>query len=307
MLVAGAGEGVHLATLPRADLREDVRGGAEAVEADAGRLAAHPQRAVADQPGAQQRRRLLIAVAGGEREAVALVRDRVLRVAAVDVPSRELRALGTGSRARCVQYRHSPSVHPSHGTPTRLPSSPTPAVLVPAPRRLDGADDLVAEDARWVADLHLSVEQVQVGAAYGARVHPQQQLSGTGPWDRALHLAQGSSDLLEDHRAHGSRRRRVRHQHAVKHALARTSPPSRSAEEQRGGLVQQGVQQLRLAQRLLERNLDDLCAAQRDHAPKRPPATASSAATPKRVASTRSNATGVPPRCTWPRIVTRLS
>ena len=36
-------------------------------------------------------------------------------------------------------------------------------------------------------------------------------------------------------------------------------------------------------------------------------ATARCAATPKRVASTRSNATGVPPRCTWPRIVTRVS
>ena len=31
------------------------------------------------------------------------------------------------------------------------------------------------------------------------------------------------------------------------------------------------------------------------------------AATPNRVASTRSNAVGVPPRWTWPRIVTRVS
>ena len=36
-------------------------------------------------------------------------------------------------------------------------------------------------------------------------------------------------------------------------------------------------------------------------------ATASVAATPKRVASTRSKATGVPPRWTWPRIVVRVS
>ena len=35
--------------------------------------------------------------------------------------------------------------------------------------------------------------------------------------------------------------------------------------------------------------------------------TASAAATPKRVASTRSNAVGVPPRWTWPRIVIRVS
>ncbi len=38
--------------------------------------------------------------------------------------------------------------------------------------------------------------------------------------------------------------------------------------------------------------------------PKAPSWTASMAAMPKRVASTRSKAVGVPPRCTWPRIVT---
>ena len=41
--------------------------------------------------------------------------------------------------------------------------------------------------------------------------------------------------------------------------------------------------------------------------PSRPSAAASAAAMPKRVASTRSNAVGVPPRWTWPRIVTRVS
>ena len=41
--------------------------------------------------------------------------------------------------------------------------------------------------------------------------------------------------------------------------------------------------------------------------PKAPSCTASMAAMPNRVASTRSKAVGVPPRCTWPRIVTRDS
>ncbi len=57
-LVAGAGEGEHLAPLPAGDLGEDVGGGAEAVQAQAGSVAAHAQRAVADQAGAQQRRSL---------------------------------------------------------------------------------------------------------------------------------------------------------------------------------------------------------------------------------------------------------
>ena len=55
-VVAGAGEREHLPALPARDLGDDVGGGAEAVEAEPPRLARHAQRAVADQPGAQQRR-----------------------------------------------------------------------------------------------------------------------------------------------------------------------------------------------------------------------------------------------------------
>ena len=51
------------------------------------------QRPVADQPGAQQRCDLQVGVALGQREAVALVGDRQLRVAAVDVPPGEARAV----------------------------------------------------------------------------------------------------------------------------------------------------------------------------------------------------------------------
>ena len=53
------------------DLGDDVRRGAEPVEADPRAVAGKPQRAVADQPGAEQRRDLEIAVALGQREAVA--------------------------------------------------------------------------------------------------------------------------------------------------------------------------------------------------------------------------------------------
>ena len=67
---------------------------------------------------------------------------------------------------------------------------------------LDGPDDLVAEDARRQRDLHLAVEQVQVGAADAARVHPQQQLTGSRTRDRALDRPQRAADPLEDHRPH---------------------------------------------------------------------------------------------------------
>ena len=51
------------------DLGQDVRGGAEAVQADPLRVAGHPQRAVSDQPRAQQRRRLQVRVAVGQHVA----------------------------------------------------------------------------------------------------------------------------------------------------------------------------------------------------------------------------------------------
>src|SRR5207244_7999947 len=46
--VARPGEGVDLAALVAGDLRDDVRGRAEAVDADAPRVAGHAQRAIAE-------------------------------------------------------------------------------------------------------------------------------------------------------------------------------------------------------------------------------------------------------------------
>ena len=68
------------------------------------------------------------------------------------------------------------------------------------------------------------------------------------------------------------------------------------------------VHPLALTDDVVERHVRDPVRLQGDHvSPQAPSAAASAAATPNRVASTRSNAVGVPPRCTWPRIVTRVS
>ena len=69
LLVARAGEREDAAALVDGDLAEDVGGGAEAVEADPLGIADQAQRPVADQPGAEQRRRLHVRVALGDREA----------------------------------------------------------------------------------------------------------------------------------------------------------------------------------------------------------------------------------------------
>jgi len=52
-----------------------------------------PQRAVADQAGAEQRRRVKIGISGGQREAEAFVRDGVLGVSPIDVVPGEARAV----------------------------------------------------------------------------------------------------------------------------------------------------------------------------------------------------------------------
>ena len=57
----GAGEGEDPPPLMAGDLADDVGRGAEAVEAEPLGVAGQPQRPVADQPGAEQRRRLHVA------------------------------------------------------------------------------------------------------------------------------------------------------------------------------------------------------------------------------------------------------
>ena len=66
-----------------------MRRGAEPVEAQALGVAGHPQRAIADQPAAQQRRRLEVVEVVGQVQAVPRVGHGALGVAAVDVAAGE--------------------------------------------------------------------------------------------------------------------------------------------------------------------------------------------------------------------------
>jgi hypothetical protein len=83
--VARRRERIHLAGLMNGDLRDDVRRGAESVETDPPRVAGHPVRSKADQPGTQQRRGLRIAVRLGQLERVPRVGDGVLGIPAVEL------------------------------------------------------------------------------------------------------------------------------------------------------------------------------------------------------------------------------
>ena len=94
--------------------------------------------------------------------------------------------------------------------------------------------------------------------------------------------------------------------------MARSLAASRgraSAEEDLGASrYRSGGTTLRVGRRRAPSGTSTISCACRATMRPHPPAFARSmAARPIRVASTRSNAAGVPPRCTWPSIVTRVS
>ena len=73
----GAGEGEDALPLKAGDLRQDMGGGAETVDAEPLGGAGHAVGAMADQAGAKQGRRLGVLIAAGQPEAVAVVGERV--------------------------------------------------------------------------------------------------------------------------------------------------------------------------------------------------------------------------------------
>ena len=75
LVVTRARAGEDAAPLCDRDLADDVRRGAEAVQAERFAVAGEPERPVADEAGAEQRRCLRVRVRGGNGEAEPLVRD----------------------------------------------------------------------------------------------------------------------------------------------------------------------------------------------------------------------------------------
>ncbi len=162
-VVAGAGEREHSPALERRHLADHVGGGPEPVQPESLGVAGERQRAVADQPAAQQRRRLLVGESLGQRQAVALVGDRQLREPAVDVASGE-------ARVHAQVLPSAPAVAALAVGPAQ-PRHAHPAAVVGAP------DDLVPEHDRELRRLDLVVAQVEVGAADPAGPDRQQQLA----------------------------------------------------------------------------------------------------------------------------------
>ena len=173
--------------MPR-DLDDDVGGGAEAVEPEPFGVAGQAERAVADEPGAEERRGLQVVVLLRDREAVALVGHDPLRVAAVEVVAREAGRLAEVLAAR--EAVAADAVRPAE--PRHAETAP---VLCPA-------DDLVAEDERELRVRQLAVDHVEVGAADAAGRHAQQDLARLRLRFRNLLESQRLAGRVKHHRAH---------------------------------------------------------------------------------------------------------
>src|SRR5205814_3852524 len=152
--------------------------------------AAHAIRAIADQSGAEQRRRFFGAVRRRERETESLVGHRVLRVAAVDRVAGKARAIAEILASRSAIR-----------TDAIGPTEPRHADAL---ARLGGAGDLVPDDQRQLRIGQLAVDDMQVGAADRAAFDFDEELAGLRRRDGEHAKDERIALPFEDHRSHAA-------------------------------------------------------------------------------------------------------
>ena len=170
LLVARARDGEHARGPERRDLADDVRRGAEAVQpeplARRRRAAASGSRSARRRGAARPGRRIAVR----DREAVALVRDGELGVAAVEVVAREARAvaevLAAGEAEAALAARPAEPGHADAcpGSKRSPPATTSPTIWWPGTSGSFGS-------------VELAVDDVQVGAADAAGADPEQHLA----------------------------------------------------------------------------------------------------------------------------------
>jgi hypothetical protein len=172
-----------------------VRRGTEAIDPDALGVPCQPQRAVTDQPRAEERCRLEVLESLGDREAEALVCHRALGVATVAVVAGEARAVAEvlAARAAVAALAVGPA-EPGH-------AHPRPGREALAATK-DPRHDLVTGHERELRLTQLAVDDVQVRAAHPAREDLQRKLARAGLRVGQLRRAQRRAWLIEHHRAH---------------------------------------------------------------------------------------------------------
>ena len=166
---------------------------------DPGRVARHPERTVADQPGAQQRRRLGVGEIVREREAVAPVGQQVLGIAAVEGIAGEARRRAEVLLAGPAEA----AVAAGPAEPGHAHASPFLEILDTVAPGRDPADHLVARHQGQLGLGEFAVDHVQIGAADPAGGNPDEQLAGAGLGPRQLRGTQLARRALQHHGPHG--------------------------------------------------------------------------------------------------------
>ena len=198
-IVAGTRKGVERAPFLLCQLRDDVCGRAEAINAQPARVAGQPQSAVADQAGAQQRRQRR-GIAIGQREAVARVGDSEFGVTAVDLITGEARRIAQIFAAAHAEAALAASPAEPGYTDALTNAETGDAVA----QHGDPSDDFMAGNDRQARLRQFTVREVQIGAADAAGFDGNQQLAATGVRYRQFDQAQRNSGTVQEHGLHAT-------------------------------------------------------------------------------------------------------
>src|ERR1700722_8481910 len=171
--IARFGEGKDLTALKKRELSDDVGRRAETVNSDSFSCTGEPERTVADEPGAEQRRCRDIVEFRRNREAIALVGDGQLRIAAIDLVAGEAGAVAQVFVAAAAVVAHPASpAEPWHADAVANVEAINLGALFH-----DRTDDLVAGNEWQFRMLQLAVDDVKVGAADRAGLDRDQHLA----------------------------------------------------------------------------------------------------------------------------------
>ena len=154
--------------MPPRDLRNDVCGGAEAVDAKSPRVPHKVPRAITDQTCAQQRRGVCIVDPRWKLETIARIRDDVFGVAAIEAVAGEpcviAQVLLAAQAERALAAR---PAEPRHAESRAGRYADTVAL------RDNFTDDLVTRNERQSGKRQIAVHDMQIGPTHAARMHAQ--------------------------------------------------------------------------------------------------------------------------------------
>ena len=162
------------------------------------RVARHAQGAVADQPGAHQRRRLDIAIAPIDRKAIALIGNGQFGIAAVDLIAGKAGAVAQIlAPTPAIVANPAGPAEPRHADPVADRKAVGRFALLD-----DRADDLVPGNERQFRIGELAVDDMQIGPAHRTGPHRDQHLTRSRTRRRQFRRDERPPSLSQQLRMH---------------------------------------------------------------------------------------------------------